>query len=300
MEFWTYPDVGSHVRKYDATASRDKIYKDLIDEVRRKHDGGSELVCVLEYWWHTQNRPYYQVYPSIIKSLMTLDLSKVPVEYLKFPVEPILIRFSKDNTDCGGIRSVLVGCPRNIPNCGREKLATTDPAKHSDLIFCLSADFGEQEFGTSVKCYRRFFLIPGKTLGECEAQNQLSISPDFHMGQQISDESIKQFVRVAVGVALIASGKSELIQPDVLSADRDKYEKTQDQKYVDKAIRRGKFGWVIGRNVEMMPHFRRPHLALVWTGEGRKIPKIVMRKGSIVHREVVEKIPHGFQQDGSN
>ena len=44
----------------------------------------------------------------------------------------------------------------------------------------------------------------------------------------------------------------------------------------------------------MIPHYRRPHMALVWTGHGRAMPKIVPRRGSVVHREAVEKLPSGF------
>jgi hypothetical protein len=35
-------------------------------------------------------------------------------------------------------------------------------------------------------------------------------------------------------------------------------------------------------------------MALVWTGTGRAVPKIVHRRGSVVHRELVEKVPSGF------
>ncbi len=63
---------------------------------------------------------------------------------------------------------------------------------------------------------------------------------------------------------------------------------------LDKAHRRGKVGWDVGRQVEVMPHYRRPHLMLAWTGPGRAVPKIVPRRGSIVHRSAVEKVPSGF------
>jgi len=84
------------------------------------------------------------------------------------------------------------------------------------------------------------------------------------------------------------------ISPGVLADDRAKFEQTGDQRYVDKAQRRGKVGWDVGRHIEVIPHYRRPHMALVWTGHGRVVPKIVPRKGSIVHREAVEKLPSGF------
>ena len=50
-------------------------------------------------------------------------------------------------------------------------------------------------------------------------------------------------------------------------------------KYVDKAHRRGKVGWNVGRHIEVAPHYRRPHMALVWTGTGRAVPKIVPTAG---------------------
>ena len=83
--------------------------------------------------------------------------------------------------------------------------------------------------------------------------------------------------------------------PDVLSDDRAKYEQSHDQKFVDKAHRRGKVGWDVGWHVEVMPHYRRPHMTLVWTGRGRAMPRIVPRRGSVVHREVVEKVPMGWE-----
>jgi hypothetical protein len=50
----------------------------------------------------------------------------------------------------------------------------------------------------------------------------------------------------------------------------------------------------VGKHIEVIPHFRRPHMTLVWTGSGRRVPRVVPRRGSIVHREAVEKLPTGF------
>ncbi len=85
-----------------------------------------------------------------------------------------------------------------------------------------------------------------------------------------------------------------MIEPDVLSEDRDKFEQSGGQKYVDKAHRRGKIGWNAGRHIEVAPHYRRRHMALVWTGHGRTVPKIVPRRGSVVHRDLAETVPSGF------
>lgn len=40
---------------------------------------------------------------------------------------------------------------------------------------------------------------------------------------------------------------------------------------------------------------RRPPPALVWTEHGRGVvPRIVLRMGSVVHREVLARVPNGF------
>jgi hypothetical protein len=67
-------------------------------------------------------------------------------------------------------------------------------------------------------------------------------------------------------------------------------------KLVEKAKRRGKFGFSLGKNIEVVPHIRRPHPALVWTGVGRSIPKIIMRAGSVVHRDKISQIPTGYDE----
>ena len=78
---------------------------------------------------------------------------------------------------------------------------------------------------------------------------------------------ITDCVRLCCSLCLLENDPS-IISPDVLSKDRVKFEQTGDQKFVDKAHRRGKVGWDVGRHIEVSPHYRRPHMALVWTGSG--------------------------------
>jgi hypothetical protein len=101
-----------------------------------------------------------------------------------------------------------------------------------------------------------------------------------------------------------------IIQPDVLSKDREAWEATGDWKYVEKARRRGKNGWEIGRNIEeqiakevaqekrenggVRPHWRNGCPALCWTGEGGRIPEIRWRNGCVVNREKLLAMPTGY------
>ena len=99
-------------------------------------------------------------------------------------------------------------------------------------------------------------------------------------------------MRIVATLCLVADNP-EFVRAEVLASDEEKYGRTRDGKYVAKAKRRGKYGWTVGKHVEMSPHFRNGCLALYWTGHGRTIPKIRWRKESIVHKDIVQKVPQG-------
>jgi hypothetical protein len=143
---------------------------------------------------------------------------------------------------------------------------------------------------TPVYTYRNFRCVEGRNVEE--DLRDLPIDATARVGLQLPIELEQNLVRLACTLCLLGNDPT-ILEPDVLSKDRAKWEATKDQKYVDRARRRGKRGWLVGAHVEVIPHVRRPHPALVWTGKGRTVPRIVMRKGSIVHRNVVERVPTG-------
>ena len=112
-------------------------------------------------------------------------------------------------------------------------------------------------------------------------------------GVQVPNDFVMDCTGLCCSLCLPENDPS-IISPDVLADDRARFEASGDQRFVDKAHRGGKVGWDVGKHIEMIPHYRRPHMALVWTGRGRAVPRIVPRKGSVVHREMVEKLPSGF------
>ncbi len=90
----------------------------------------------------------------------------------------------------------------------------------------------------------------------------------------------------------------QVVEPVVLRDDEDKYEKYPDQALVEEARRRGNYGWHVGKSIEVSPHVRAAcPAALYWTGEGRKIPKIRFRRGSIVHRKKLTEMPTGYLEE---
>ena len=146
-------------------------------------------------------------------------------------------------------------------------------------------------FKVPIYTYRNFPRRSGLTVEQSLAGLGKGVTAD--MGVQVPESLVTDCVRLCCSLCLLDNDPS-VIEPDVLSKDRDKFEQTGDAKYVDKAHRRGKVGWNVGRHIEVIPHYRRPHMALVWTGTGRAVPKIVPRRGSVVHRELVEKVPSGW------
>ena len=80
------------------------------------------------------------------------------------------------------------------------------------------------------------------------------------------------------------SGWESWQNPDVHADDRARCQAGGDHRYCEKAHRRGKVGWDVGREIEVAPHYRRPHLMLAWTGHRRAVPTIVPRNGTIGKR----------------
>ena len=137
-----------------------------------------------------------------------------------------------------------------------------------------------KDFGVPIYTYRNFRRQEGLTVEE--AVGELGSNELAELGVQIPEELITDCVRLCCSLCLLEHDPS-VIEPDVLSKDRTKFEQTGDEKFVSKAHRRGKVGWNVGLQVEVAPHYRRPHMALVWTGRGREVPRVVPRRGSVVH-----------------
>ena len=108
----------------------------------------------------------------------------------------------------------------------------------------------------------------------------------------------RESLRLAIAITLLGND-SEFIQPEVLTADQIKFGTSRDMKLVEKAKKRGKYGWTVGREIDCLPHIRRPHLAIRWTGKGGSVPKVVPVKGSVVKRKAMTDVPTGYMDEES-
>lgn len=263
-----------------------------LEAARDKMEPSSHMMMQLHWefdsFWEMGRKPYYLLYPSLIPMLSKLKLDRVTGEAITLPHElkSLLIRFPDGY---GEVRSVWMFERLMHKVCGGTEVGRG---------MVLGIDHGETEATAQQPVYliRAFPLTEGIPIEE--SLEALPSSWTASEGKQLDPLEIVNAVRVACTVCLLGSD-SEVVAPEVLSKDERKVTQDNLDALVDKAKRRGKLGWSLGKQLETVPHYRRPHPALVWTGKGRKMPKVVMRSGAIVHRNVVEKIPTGYGADES-
>ncbi len=289
MLFHSYTTMRDWTRRADPddrpAQDIDQFYRRAIADAHKMSSGQFLGQMLNEKDWEKARRPYYNLWPSIVPMLTRLDLD-FDSDLIRLPLPALCIRFPKDPAknplkfewkgDEVAVRCIMLG-------------EINEGTGLSVLV-----DVGEVVAGVGVPIYtyRNFPRRPGLTVEKSLAD--LGTKGLFaEIGIVVPDSLMMDCIRLCCSLCLLENDP-DIISPDVLGDDRMKFEASGDQKFVDKAHRRGKVGWDVGKHIEVIPHFRRPHMMLVWTGRGRAVPRIVPRRGSIVHRQAVEKLPSGF------
>lgn len=269
--------------------------------------------------WEFDRQPYYNVWPCVLPMLLKLDLEKLQSEFVT-PVLPTLaVRLPvTGNPICGPnytVKSFLVahvgGETKNRllsladsgDNTIRELNYVPMPSQFTGVPvgtrgFMLVIDIGEKfKEDANIACFtlRRFQLQDGQSIAHQMRQFDIR-DPAADFGVQITPESVAACVKLYCTLCLLDED-SELVDRIVLTADRLKYKQTKDPKFIKKAEQRGVQGWDIGRELEVVPHLRRPHFAIRWTGPGGAVAKLRPIKASVVHREKLLDVPTGYAAD---
>lgn len=230
---------------------------------------GADGAVAMEAGWIRIGRPYYIVYPVACEALLRVRLD-IPASALRLPagLGSVALRFCVGR-EVEGISAILIQREAGDNLMG---------------VFIQALD--GQENAT--------FGIASDAL-TVEEQLQERIFKNALNGLK-NPMSVFAAMKIACGICLLGED-SEWVEPDVLSKDRLKFEQTGDPAIVERAKRRGKFGWVVGGNIDTAPHLRRPHLGIRWTGEKGLIPKLVPISGSVVRKKRLSEVPHGYQKD---
>ena len=283
MQFWERETIYGFVKQHGLHARMS--LRDWTDaSIAIAPDKQCVAQLVAEQSWQEAKRPYYSVYPVVVDALQRVKLD-VDAALIELPLPEILLRFAVGQEPvCDGqkLRSMLASYV-NLTDTHYGRF----PGKRLRGL-AVWYDFGEKNHGASIFLYKIMGLVDGMTVEELLDPKYQNF--EFH--PECAKQSVEA-MRLLIGVCLMARDP-DLVTPDVLGADQFKFDETGDPKYVEKAHRRGKIGWKIGDRIEVDPHFRRPHFAIRWCEEGRRVPRLRPIKGCIVHRHKATTVPTGL------
>lgn len=270
--------------------TREDMYQALVPNASKDPIGFRHIA--FDRGWHAIGKPYYDIYPCIIPMLTKLSLAfpgtaisppnGIQHLLLRLPTEPHALYTDDLRVNCAFLSFQEVN--RDIGTKQREQ----------GLVVGL--DVGEMIEELPVYTMR-IFPLDERTVEETIFA--LATHKTTYLGIQVPTELILNTVRLALTVCLIGDNP-EFLDRQVLSKDEAKLSltKTNEEKeqLFDKAKRRGKWGFSLGKSIEVIPHFRRPHPCIVWVGHGRGIPKLVLRSGSFIHKNKLKQIPSGYEE----
>lgn len=227
------------------------------------------LRSMLEDVWYGCDRQYYKVWPAMASVLMRLNLD-----------------FPGDSLDLDG-------------TCMLVRFAEGHEAKHGDITLRSVLGYLGDVEGLEGRCLCAMatYMVPEKTTEQIQV-TFIRLSPESIQKQL--DRFANPSGRIDRGVPLkvllttmLLRKDPEFVKPDVLARHRDEFERTGDERLVKKAKEQGIVGWNVGKHFETIPHLRRPHLGIRWTGKGSTVPKVVPIRGAVVHRDRMTKVPTG-------
>jgi hypothetical protein len=263
---------------YHELSESTKLIKDDDPTAKMAHAVGRA-----EYLWYKAGCWYYKVWPGVAQAMMKVKLDR-PGPQFGFGEVALMLRFP-----CGG-----------GPSHTGLMLKTTLVTHHNSILSTVV----EYELAGREEPFKVVSIpthITDRSLGDvlndpvlvpCVATPGNTLDP-----ATIMDNS--DALRLAVAVILMRNDPT-FVQPDRWD-DQAKFNADSVLKErVERAAARGVREWRIGEQYEAVPHLRRPHLGLRWTGEGRKVPKIVPVKGSVVHRQKAGRVPTGHYDEQGN
>lgn len=288
MTFGDYSDHYSKNRRLQKSRGRklSLTWEQYYSEVRKRmeielarsasnrdknHIVGDMNCAESEKLWYGSERPYFNVWPSLLQSLKAFRLQNVTAfSLLNLREKVVEIRFPTGSV--AGVESALI-CVET----------------YRDGVM---VQVNLKIVGSDVTANRwQFINDPSSTLDiwlKVDGANSLD---DCYL------EGATAATRIALGCMLMQNDPNA-VEPDVFAEDRQKFEiadEDEKRRLIERAFkRRGRRGYHLGRLCETSPHWRSPHLALYWTGPGRSTPTIMMRQGCVVKRGIKD-VPTGYR-----
>jgi len=239
-------------------------------------------------WWELE-RPYYNVWPSVFQMIEDVDLD-VPMRCLSLPYPSMAVCFSEGTKY--GLASCLVSVIKYENQLVVSLAANVFWNGELLTVWRWGKVKGDEPFSVFARCR--------DDAGNWKRQRY----SEEVMSEEEESRILDLLCHIFCGVSILAND-STLVQPIVLNRDLMKYKSADEatKKYLeDRAARINGRGFGVGEKLEselkvessVSPHIRKPHMALFWTGKGRTIPVLQLRRGAYIHRSDVTKVPTGY------
>lgn len=228
------------------------------------------FLCMAFSEWDDVQRPFFNVHPAVLKCLqntkMEIDLAQIP--------QSILHR----------LKLMEVRVPKGygfVPFYMRIGPEFGNGTQDTKLTLLSATDAGDDKMHT-------WWMV--QPFGQpCGFDSIAEDAPP----KDIETQAIAS-LRVAIGVMLLAADP-RFCQPILLNRDKGKLlSESEREVAIQRAAKRGQFGFDIGKDIELSPHFRRPHFAIRWTGKGGEVPKLVPVKGCVINEKLMTSVPTGY------
>jgi hypothetical protein len=299
MEFHDYPTAYElpTVKRLCTDLSRQQFYQHMKDAAIANHNPPALYTAQAESEWLDLHQPYYNVWPTILPLIQKLKL-EINSELLKLPLQCLVLRFPKSNNplkfDGGQVQTIIVS-RRNV----REIENTTNLDRQITQGFAMFVDVGERVHDGPIEMpwfhYRVFPSMKDTSLED--VIEALPRQPSSRDGVRVPDRIMDDCLRAVLCVSLLANNPKfvqRCFSDVVKGRGKDRRRAIEERNCPTPA-------WDVGRNLSrsVSPHFRSPHLAIVWTGPGRRVPKIVLRTGEgggliSVNPKKLETVPTGY------
>lgn len=283
------PQFKQYVKSGDAIAKY-REWRDFVldnpESIHRMEENNGMVHgrTIAEAWselaWVEAKRPYWRVYPCIVEMIANTDLRKVANS--RFGITQLL-------NDCSVLKGKLISTSISVefPECcAPHGLAAAFLCWHwyrecHQFDYFISAAYPSGSVRT--------------VFGACLDTMPLA---EYEFNKECQYSSTLEFLLKLVAFIGLIKDDPSFVTRDVLNEDVHKYESADEElrrRLEEKAKRRGRFGWTIGKQYECIPHLRRPHFAIRWTGKGGETPKLRPIKAAVVHRKKLTEIPTGYR-----
>lgn len=271
-----------------------EFLQSLCNEVRsgRTTDAIDSHFAAESKWWESK-RPYFNVWPCILGMLKDAAVD-IPFGQMPLAYPSIAVCLPEGEV----IKSIL------FTLCKPEDLWYKSKR---ELVLCIHLQVDVPNEG-QVVCFRLAFVDHDDTFSSVlygRRPNRKDLAPCSVLGEDDENALIFEAVHICSGVCILANDP-KFIEPIVLNRDLMKFENADEatkQYMIDRAARNKGLGFDVGKSLEeeiqkergeMGSHFRRPHMALFWTGKGRSTPVLKLRRGSIINPRSLTEVPTGF------